>query len=104
MSIREASRIRWHRGWFRRYWRSRSRPRGPGRPAVSPEIRGLIRRTSRENPLWGARRIHGELLKLGIEHSEASVSNYMVRHWTGSSPTFGSISRANPFTPTSIKS
>ncbi len=72
--------IRWHPKGFRRYWRWRSRPRGPGRPAESREIRGLIRRMSRENPLWGAPRIHGELLKLGIEVSEASVSKYMTRH------------------------
>lgn len=50
-----------------------------GRPAVSCEVRDLVRRMSRENPLWGAPHIHGELLKLGIEISETSVAKYMVR-------------------------
>ena len=51
----------------------------PGRPTVSPEIRALIRRMNRENPSWGAPRIHGELLKLGIDIGETSVSKYLVR-------------------------
>lgn len=72
--------VRWHRKGFRKYWTWKSRVRGPGRPAVSLEIRNLVRRMSQENPLWGAPRIHGELLKLGIEISQASVSKYMVRH------------------------
>ena len=72
--------IRWHREGFRRYWRWRSRARRPGRPRLSGEIRDLIHRMSRENPLWGAPRIHGELLKLGIEVSQSIVSKYMVRH------------------------
>ena len=50
-----------------------------GRPAVSADIRSLVRRTSRENPLWGAPRIHGELLKLGIEIAQSTVAKYMVR-------------------------
>jgi hypothetical protein len=54
--------LRWHRAGFRAYWRWRSRGR-PGRPRVSRELRELIRRMSKENPLWGAPRIHGELLK-----------------------------------------
>src|SRR5262245_35273903 len=57
--------LRWHRTGFRLFWRWKSR-RQVGRPAVSAEIRRLVRRISRENPLWGAPRIHGELLKLGI--------------------------------------
>jgi hypothetical protein len=52
----------------------------PGRPAVTREVRDLLRRMSRENPLCGAQRIHGELLKLGIDIGETSVSKYMVRH------------------------
>ncbi len=72
--------VRWHRKSFRKYWTWTSGVRGPGRPAVSLEIRNLVRRMSQENPLWGAPRIHGELLKLGIEISQASVSKYMVRH------------------------
>ena len=70
--------LRWHRAGFRAYWRWKSRSR-PGRPRVSPELRDLIRRMSRENPLWGAPRIHGELLKLGFEIAESTVSKYMVR-------------------------
>jgi len=71
--------IRWHRQGFRLYWKWRSRPRWPGRPSVPREVRELIRQMSRANPLWGAPRIHGELLKLGIEISQASVSKYMVK-------------------------
>src|SRR5450432_2999285 len=70
--------VRWHRAGFRCYWRWKSRPRG-GRPQIDTEMRVLIRRMSRENPLWGAPRIHGELLKLGIEIGETSVGKYMVR-------------------------
>jgi putative transposase len=69
--------IRWHRQGFRRYWRWKSRARG--RPKIDPEIRRLIQRMCRVNPLWGAPRIHGELLKLGIDVSEATVSKYMVK-------------------------
>ncbi len=57
--------VRWHRQGFRYYWRWKSRPRG--RPRIDPEIRYLIRRMCRANPLWGAPRIHGELLKLGLD-------------------------------------
>ncbi len=72
--------IRWHRRGFRLYWRWKSRPSWPGRRKVPMEIRDLIRSMSRSNPLWGAPRIHGELLKLGIDVSQATVSKYMVRH------------------------
>ncbi len=72
--------IRWHRKGFKLYWRWKSRPRWPGRRKVSKEIRDLIRNMSQANPLWGAPRIHGELLKLGIEVSQATVSKYIVRH------------------------
>jgi transposase InsO family protein len=70
--------LRWHRAGFRAYWRWKSRAR-PGRPRVSHELRELIRRMSKENPLWGAPRIHGELLKLGYEIAESTVSKYMIR-------------------------
>ena len=70
--------VRWHRAGFRVYWRWKSRGR-PGRPSVSRELRELIRRMSRENLLWGAPRIHGELLKLGFEIAESTVSKYMGR-------------------------
>ncbi len=69
--------VRWHRQGFRYYWRWKSRRRG--RPRIDPEIRQLIRRMCRANPLWGAPRIHGELLKLGIDVSEATVSKYMLK-------------------------
>jgi len=70
--------IRWHRRGFRAYWRWKSRRVG-GRPRIDSEVRALIRRMSRENPLWGAPRIHGELLMLGIEVAESTVGRYMVR-------------------------
>ena len=72
--------IQWHRKGLKLYWRWRSRPRWPGRKQVPREIRDLIRTMSRSNSLWGAPRIHGELLKLGITVSQATVSKYMVRH------------------------
>src|SRR5215475_2322557 len=71
--------IGWHRKGFRLFWTWKVRRGQPGRPPVSKEIRQLIRRMSRENPLWGAPRIHGELLKLGIDIGETSVGKYMAR-------------------------
>ena len=70
--------VAWHRAGFRLYWRWRSRPRG-GRPKISEEIRVLIRRLAEENPDWGAPKIHGELLKLGLIVSERSVGRYLRR-------------------------
>jgi hypothetical protein len=70
--------IRWHRHGFRAYWRWKSRYVGD-RPRIDSEMRAPIRRMSRENPLWGAPRIHGELLMLGIEVAESTVGRYMVR-------------------------
>jgi Integrase core domain len=70
--------LRWHRAGFRAYWRWKSRGR-VRRPRVDRELRELIRRMSTENPLWGAPRIHGELLKLGFEVAESTVSKYMIR-------------------------
>jgi transposase InsO family protein len=70
--------IRWHRRGFRAYWRWKSRRHG-GRPRIDREIRDLIRRMSKENPLWGAPRIHGELLMLGIEVAQSTVARYMTR-------------------------
>ena len=69
--------VRWHRAGFRRYWRWKSHRRG-GRPQIDPELRELIRLMSVENPLWGAPRIHGELLKLGVEVAQSSVAKYML--------------------------
>jgi transposase InsO family protein len=71
--------LRWHRSGFRAYWRWKSRGQ-PGRPRVSRELRELIRQMSKDNPLWGAPRIHGELLKLGFELAESTVSKYMIKH------------------------
>src|SRR6266478_4989133 len=76
--IRPDTLVRWHRAGFRCYWRWKSRPRG-GRPQIDTELRILIRRMSVENPLWGAPRIHGELLKLGFEVAQSSVAKYMVK-------------------------
>jgi transposase InsO family protein len=70
--------IRWHRRGFRAHWRWKSRRRG-GRPRIDREIRALIRRMSKENPLWGAPRIHGEPLMLGIDVAESTVARYMTR-------------------------
>src|SRR5262245_55340953 len=70
--------ISWHRKGFRAFWTWKSRRRS-GRPAVPPDIRTLIRTLACENPLWGAPRIHGERLKLGLEVSQATVAKYMAR-------------------------
>jgi len=71
--------VAWHRQGFRWFWTWKVRHGQPGRPIVAREVRDLIRRMCRENPTWGAPRIHGELLKLGIDIGETSVSKYMVR-------------------------
>jgi transposase InsO family protein len=76
--IRPETLVRWHRAGFRCYWRWKSCSRG-GRPQIEPDLRALIRRMSIENPLWGAPRIHGELLKLGFEIAQSSVAKYMVK-------------------------
>jgi len=71
--------LAWHRAGFRLFWTWKVRRGQPGRPVISREVRDLIRRMCRENPRWGAPRVHGELLKLGIDIGETSVSKYMVR-------------------------
>jgi len=76
--IRPDTLVRWHRAGFRRYWRWKSRGR-IGRPRVDCELRALIGRMSVENALWGAPRIHGELLKLGFEVAQSTVAKYMVK-------------------------
>src|SRR6201998_4702145 len=76
--IRPETLVRWHRAGFRCYWRWKSRRRG-GRPQIETELRALIRLMSMENPLWGAPRIHGELLKLGFEIAQSSVAKYKVK-------------------------
>jgi transposase InsO family protein len=79
--------IRWHRTGFRLYWRWNSRSRG-GRPKAPMEVRRLIREMSLANRLWGAPRIHGELLKLGIEVAQSTVAKYMTRDRRGRSQTW----------------
>jgi transposase InsO family protein len=76
--VRPETLVRWHRAGFRRYWRWKSRSLG-GRPQIDADLRALIRRMSVDNPLWGAPRIHGELLKLGFEVAQSSVAKYMVK-------------------------
>jgi transposase InsO family protein len=77
--------LRWHRAGFTAFWRCKSRQRA-GRPKIDRELRDLIRRMSRENPSWGASRIHGEMLMLGFEVAQSTVSKYMVK---GGSPSQG---------------
>src|SRR5229473_6273554 len=88
--VKPATVIQWHRQGFRLFWRWRSRS---GRPLVHREVRKLIRQMSTANPLWGAPRIHGELLKFGIEVSQATVAKYMVRRRGTPSPTWRSFLR-----------
>jgi hypothetical protein len=78
--------VRWHRSGFRLYWRWKSRRRRVGRPSVPAEIRDLVRTISCDNPLWGAPRIHGELLKLGIGIAQSTVAKYMPRRRGPPSP------------------
>jgi hypothetical protein len=83
--------VQWHREGFRFHWRWRSRR--PGRPKIGTEIRALIRRMSRANPLWGAPRIHGEVLKLGIKINQATVGRWMPWRPKVPSPTWRSFLR-----------
>ena len=76
--IRPETLVRWHRAGFRCYWRWKTNSRG-GRPQIQIELRVLIRQMSTENPLWGAPRIHGELLKLGFQVAQSSVAKYMAK-------------------------
>ena len=97
--VRPETVVRWHRAGFRSFWRWKSRRRG-GRPKVPVEVRQLIRTMSMANPLWGAPRIHGELLKLGIDVGQTSVAKYMTRRRRGPSqgwrPFFAITPRASP--------
>jgi hypothetical protein len=80
--VRPETVLRWHRMGLAAYWRWKSRsPRG--RPRIAQEVRDLIRRMSLENPLWGATKIHGELLKLGIAVAQSTVSIYRCRGQIG---------------------
>jgi hypothetical protein len=80
--VRAETVVRWHRAGFRSFWRWKSRRRG-GRPSIPVEIRNLIQDMSLANPLWGAPRIHGELLKLGIDLGQTSVAKYVARRRGG---------------------
>src|SRR5437016_11661643 len=71
--------VAWHRAAFRWFWTWKGRCGKPGRPVISSELRDLMRKMCRQNPGWGAPRIHGELLKLGFDIGESSVSKYMLR-------------------------
>jgi len=78
--VKPATVIAWHRKGFRLFWTWKVRHGQPGRPSVPKDVRDLIRLMSRANPTWGAPRIHGELLKLGMNIGETSVSKYLDRH------------------------
>src|SRR4029453_9240987 len=86
--VQPATVIRWQRTAFKLVWAWKSHRTRPGRPAVAPEVRALIRHMSRANPLWGAPRIHGELQRLGLEISQAAVSKYLGRRSTPPSQTW----------------
>ena len=88
--VKPATVIQWHRQGFRLYWRWRLKS---GRPSINRELRDVIWQMSEANPLWGAPRIHGELLKLGIEVSQATVAKYMVRRQGAPSPSWRSFLR-----------
>src|SRR6516164_1685484 len=79
--VQPATVVAWH-------WRWRSTRRGPGRPPIADDIRALIRKMHRANPIWGAPRIHGELQKLGIEIAETTVAKYLGRRPSSPSPTW----------------
>jgi putative transposase len=83
--VKPATVVAWHHQGFRLFWTWRSR-RHIGRPPVSADVRSLIRTMSRENPLWGAPRIHGELLKLGLQVSQTTVAKYLPRPTTTPPP------------------
>src|SRR6266436_4490709 len=89
--VKPATVVQWHRRGFRLYWRWRSRSRQIGRPETSTEIRQLIRQMSMANPIWGAPRIHGELLMLGIEVSQATVGRHLPWRPKVPSPTWRSF-------------
>ena len=102
MIVKPATVIKWHRAGFGRYWTRRSRPKG-GRPGIDPEVRALIKRRATAN-MWGAPRIHGELLKLGIYVSEATVSKYMPRRSKPPSQTWRTFLDTYPMLPISLRS
>jgi putative transposase len=80
--------LSWHRNRFKRHWWKLSRPKTSGRPQVPADLRKLVLKMARENPLWGAPRVHGEILKLGFEISERTVSRLMPKRRNGPSQTW----------------
>jgi transposase InsO family protein len=90
--VRPETLVHWHRAGFRCYWRWKSHSRG-GRPPIETSLRALIRRMSIENPLGGAPRIHGELLKLGFEVAQSTVAKYMAKSGRGRSQTWKTFLR-----------
>jgi transposase InsO family protein len=80
--------VRWQKRRFRDYWRRLSQPDGLGRPAISPELRSLIRRMWTSNPTWGSPKIVAELSKLGIDVAKSTVEKYRPRHRNSPSPTW----------------
>ena len=93
--VRPETLVRWHRAGFGLYWRWKSRSLG-GRPKIAADLRALIRQMSAENPLWGAPRIHGELLKLGFEVAQSSVAKYMVKRCRDGAPSCVTTRRTSP--------
>ena len=90
--VRPETVVRWHRTGFRTLWRWKCRSRG-GRPRIEAGVRSLIREMSRDNPLWGAPRIHGELLKLGFDVAQSTVAKYMIRGMGPPSQSWGTFLR-----------
>ena len=86
--VQPATVIRWHREGFKRFWTRRSRAGRVGRPALDPELVGLIRRMSKSNVTWGAPRIRNELGRLGIEVAVSTIARYMVRQRKPPSPSW----------------
>ncbi len=86
--VQPATVVRWHHQGFKLYWRWKSRAKKPGRPPIRREIRDLVRRMCRENPTWGAPRIHSELKLLGYDVAETTVDKYMIRNRKPPSPTW----------------
>ena len=91
-TIRPETLVRWHRAGFCRYWRWKSRSLG-GRPQINADLRALIQRMSVDNVLWGAPRIHGELLKLGFAVAQSTVAKYMARKGDPFGQTWGTFLR-----------
>jgi hypothetical protein len=90
--VQPATILRWHRAGFKVFWRWKSQNRA-GRPKIDRRLRDLIQRMSRENPLWGGSRIHGELLMLGFKVAQSTVSKYMVRRRNPPSQTWKTFLR-----------